>query len=159
MHRLIQFAAILALACTSALPAMADGPAAAVGAMQIVDPWARASAGNTANGAAFLEIRNTGSEADWLVDAASPAAMMTNIHETVMEEGVMKMRPVHGVEIPAGGTVILKPHGLHVMLMKLKTPLAEGKTVRLTLTFDKAGSVEIDVPIAAAGAMMAPHGN
>lgn len=147
----------LGIMAAAAMPASvrAADPVSA-GDLHIVAPWARASAPSAANGAAYLEIRNTGVESDWLVGAESPAAMMTHIHETSMEGGVMKMRPVEGVEIPAGASVVLKPHGLHIMLMKLHAPLAEGQSIALTLVFEKAGRVELSVPVAGPGAMEPP---
>lgn len=146
--------AVMALTALS-LPAGAADPVA-VGDLRIVAPWARASAGSAANGAAYLEIHNTGSDSDWLVAAESPVAMMTHIHETTVEDGVMKMRPVEGLEIPAGATVALKPHGLHIMFMKLHAPLAQGDAIALTLVFEKAGRVELTVPVAGPGAMEPP---
>lgn len=146
-------AVIMATAPTA--PARAGDPMAA-GDLRIAAPWARATAPTAANGAAYLEIRNTGTESDWLVGVESPAAAMAHVHETSMEGGMMKMRPVEGLEIPAGGTVVLKPHGLHIMLMKLQVPLAEGGAIPLTLVFEKAGRVELTVPVVAAGAMAPP---
>jgi copper(I)-binding protein len=129
----------------------------AVGSLQIKQPWARASAGRGDTGAAFMVIANTGSLEDRLVSAAVSVAKKTEIHQTKMEDGVMKMRPVEGgLVIPAGGEVTLKPMGLHVMMMSVTDKLVEGKTLMLTLTFEKAGSVEVSVPIAGPGAMMAP---
>jgi hypothetical protein len=85
-----------------------------------------------------------------------------------MDNGVMKMRPVKGgLEIKPGDTVTLKPSGFHVMLMDLKNPLEQGKTVGVTLQFEKAGTVKVEFPIAAIGAtapgaggdnMMKDHG-
>ena len=77
-----------------------------------------------------------------------------------MVDGVMKMRMMMGgLTIPAGGKVELKPMGLHVMMMGITEKLVEGETLVLTLTFEKAGSVELAVPIAGPGAMMAPNMN
>lgn len=157
MRSLFAMASLALLAFAVLPPPAIASDSVSVGELRIVDPWARASAGSAANGAIFLQIRNTGSEADWLTGVSSPAAMMSHIHETAMEGGVMKMRPIHALEIPAGGEVTLKPHGLHIMLMKLKAPLKQGEQVMLTLQFEKAGEVEIAVPIAGPGAMEAPH--
>ncbi|MBE9557659.1 MAG: copper chaperone PCu(A)C, partial [Proteobacteria bacterium] len=97
---------------------------------------------------------------DKLISAATANAKKTEIHETKMEDGIMKMRMVMGgLTIPAGGKVELKPMGLHVMLMGVTEKLIEGETLMLTLTFEKAGSVELSVPIAGPGAMMAPNMN
>jgi copper(I)-binding protein len=152
--------AAMALAATAAqFPAFAEDPVA-VGNLRIMHPWARASAGHGKAGAAFMTITNTGGEDDKLVAAATTNAKKTEIHETKMEDGVMKMRMLMGgLAIPAGSEVELKPMGLHVMLMGVTEKLVEGETLILTLTFEKAGSVEVAVPIAGPGAMMAPNMN
>jgi copper(I)-binding protein len=70
-----------------------------------------------------------------------------------MEGGVMKMRPAEGgLEIKPGETVTLAPSGFHVMFRDLKHPLEQGKTVKATLKFDKAGTVDVDYPVVAIGA-------
>jgi copper(I)-binding protein len=140
-------------------PAFAADPVA-VGALRIMHPWARASAGHGKAGAAFMTIANTGGEDDKLVSAATSVAKKTEVHETTMVDGVMKMRMLMGgLAIPAGSEVKLKPMGLHVMMMGVTEKLVEGETLMLTLTFEKAGSVELAVPIAGPGAMMAPNMN
>lgn len=131
-----------------------------VGNLQIIQPWARASAGHGNAGAAFMTIVNSGDEEDRLISASTAVAKKTEVHETTSENGVMKMRMVKGgLTVPAGGKVELKPMGLHVMMMGVTEKLVEGKTLALTLVFEKAGSVELAVPIAGPGAMMAPHTN
>ena len=105
-----------------------------------------------------MMIANKGGQDDKLVSASAVVAKKTEIHETTMDGGVMKMRMLMGgLTIPAGGKVELKPMGLHVMLMGLTEKLVEGETLALTLTFEKAGSLELAVPIAGPGAMEAPH--
>ena len=149
--------AVLALVATSfATPATAADPTS-VGELRIITPWARASAGHGDAGAAFMTITNTGSAEDKLVSASTTNAKKTEVHETTMENGVMKMRMLMGgLAIPAGGKVELKPMGLHIMMMGITEKLVEGGTLTLTLTFEKAGSVEVAIPIAGPGAMMAP---
>lgn len=148
----------LAALCLQTPAALAAETAA--GDLRIVDPWARASAGHGNTGAAFMKIVNDGKEDDRLVSASTPAAGKVEVHETTMDGGVMKMRMLMGgLPVPAGGEVTLKPMGLHVMMMDVKEQLAEGETLSLTLTFEKAGSVELTVPIAGPGAMMAPNMN
>ena len=158
MQRFLCFAlAVFAVAVTSVPMAAQAGDAVALGELRIMQPWARASAGHGDAGAAFMTIANTGGQDDKLVAASTSSAKMTEIHETKMEDGVMKMRMMMGgLPIPAGGEVELKPMGLHVMMMGVTEKLVEGETLTLTLTFEKAGSIEIAVPIAGPGAMMAP---
>jgi hypothetical protein len=72
---------------------------------------------------------------------------MTEVHETKMEGGVMKMSPVSKVEVPAGGKVEFKPGGYHIMLMELQRDLKEGETITITLTFEKSGNVTVQASV------------
>lgn len=119
--------------------------------LQVAQPWARASTGTT--GAAYLRIENRGSAPDRLVAASTPIAEKAEVHENKIENGVMKMRPVGAVVIGPGQSAVLKPGAEHVMLMGLKQPLKQGESFPLTLTFEKAGDVQVIVHVARAGAM------
>lgn len=118
-------------------------------------PFARASAGTAAAGAAYMTLKSAENIADRLTAASSPVAEKVELHTHLMEGDVMRMRPVDSVEIPAGGTVELKPGGLHIMLIGLKAPLKEGESFPLTLSFAKAGTISVTVPVKSA-AEMAP---
>jgi len=98
-------------------------------------------------GGAFLKIQNQGG-ADRLLAASSSAAGMVQLHSMAMDGNVMKMREVEAIELPAGKTVELKPGGLHIMLMGLKAPLKAGSSVPLTLKFEKAGAVTVNLTVA-----------
>lgn len=98
-------------------------------------------------GAIYLSIMNHGAADDALVSAATPAAEHVTIHETTMENDVMKMNEVERLVTPAASTIDLKPAATHLMLTGLKVPLKEGETISLTLTFEKSGEVKIDVPV------------
>lgn len=112
--------------------------------VMIVQPWARATPPGAPTGAAYLTIMNHGTEPDVLVGGSSPQAERVEFHQSTMDGGIMKMRPVaNGVAIPAGGTVELKPDGYHVMLVGLKAPLKSGTMLPVTLRFAKAGSIEV----------------
>jgi copper(I)-binding protein len=141
----------LAIALALASPAQADDYR--LGSLVVSDPWARASAGKAKTGAAYLRIDNRGRVVDRLIGAATPAAKKAHLHHTVMEAGIMRMRPVTGVDINPGQRTELKPGGLHMMLMDLKAPLEESDTVPLTLTFEKAGSIEVRVQVRKTGAV------
>jgi len=138
-------------------PASVVPPAAAheykLGSLLLDHPWARASIGAAKAGAAYLTITNHGAEADRLVAAATPVARDASLHTHLMEEGVMKMRPVEALEIAPGEPAVLQPGGLHIMLMGLTTPLVEGDSFPLTLTFEKAGSIEVEVKVEGATEM------
>jgi copper(I)-binding protein len=121
-----------------------------LGDISIGHPWARASIGQAKAGAAYLTLSNAGSETDRLVAVESTAAKKTEIHTHSMENGVMKMRPVEAAEVPPGAPVVFQPGGLHVMLMGLKAPLAEGESFPLILVFEKAGRIEVSVKVESA---------
>ena len=128
----------------------------------VTGAWARASPGNAATGAAYLTVTNRGAAVDRLVAAASPVAARAELHTMVMEGGMMRMHEVPSIELAPGQTVTLAPGGLHVMLMGLAQPLEEGSMLALTLTFERAGAMTLEVPVLEAGsrgpAGAMPHG-
>lgn len=123
----------------------------------ITDAWARSSPATAAAGAAYMTITNNGDAADALVGASSEAATTVEVHETVAVEepaasdgmggGMMGMQPIARLEIPAGGTVELKPGGYHIMLIGLTQELKVGDTIEITLTFEKAGEFPMTVEV------------
>lgn len=149
---------LIALAFVAALsPALAQdhaAPAAAtVGSIEISGPFTRATLPNAPVAGGFLTLTNTGSEDDRLVSASSTIARETQVHEMAMAGDVMKMRQLtDGLVIPAGATIVLEPGGYHIMFMGLSQTLVEGETVAVTLTFEKAGEVTIDLPVGASAA-------
>ena len=145
------FAAGLLLGAGLITSAFAQSSDYKLGTIDIHAPWARASV--TKTGAAYLELANHGSAPDKLIAASTPIAAKAELHENKMENGVMEMRPVDGIDIAPGGTATLKPGGYHLMLMGLKEPLKAGGHFPLTLTFAKAGKIDIQVPVEAVGAM------
>ena len=119
-----------------------------LGNIAIGRPWARPTAQGVKIGAAYLSLENKGSEADKLVSAASPVAANVQIHQTTNEGGVMKMHEARGgVELAPGATIAFKPGGYHIMLLDLKQKLEEGQRIPLTLTFTKAGSINVEVDV------------
>lgn len=147
--------ALLAATLGAAMPALADGTAGTkVGSVVVAQPWSRATAPGAANGAAYLTLSNDGSTADRLVAASAPVAAKVELHTHLMDNGVMRMRPVEGgIDVDPGAPVVLQPGGLHVMLMGLKAPLQQGQTFPLTLRFEKGGEGMVEVMVQAAGAM------
>ncbi len=93
-----------------------------------------------------MKIENKGT-ADQLVSASSPVAGEMQLHTMAMDGNVMRMREVKTIDVPANGSVELKPGGLHLMFMDIKTPLKAGEAVPVKLKFQKAGEVEIKVPV------------
>lgn len=144
-------ATLVALALTI-VPALAADPIK-VGALEITGPFTRATLPGAQVGAGFMTITNTGSDADRLVSGASAASKTVQIHEMAVVDGVMKMQELKdGLEIPAGGSVELKPGGFHVMFIDITAPFVEGSTVTVTLNFAKAGSVDVPLTVEAADA-------
>lgn len=145
--------AAFAVALLVATPALAHNGVIHLGPINISVPFTRATLPNAPVGGGFLTIENTGTEADRLISATSSVAGETQIHEMKMEGDVMKMRQLtDGLEIPAGETVELSPGGFHIMFLDLKQPFVEGETVTVTLTFEKAGTVEVPLPVMAPAA-------
>jgi copper(I)-binding protein len=100
----------------------------------VATPWVRGTvAGQKATGA-FMELTSRSDVT--LVSATSPAAGIVEVHEMTMADGVMRMRAVPRLALPAGVTVQLKPGSYHVMLMDLQRPLKKGDTVALTLRLE-----------------------
>jgi len=124
-----------------------------VGALEIGHPWSRATPAGARVAAGYLRVKNTGTEPDRLVAATGEIAGKTEIHEmSVNAEGVMTMRPVAGgIEIPAGSEVELKPGSFHIMFMDLNRSATEGEVFKGTLTFEKAGTVDVEFAVEAAG--------
>jgi copper(I)-binding protein len=121
-----------------------------VGSIKVDHAYIRATVPGQQVAGGFMKIENKGI-ADQLLSASSPAAGEVQLHEMAMEGSVMKMRQVKDIPVPAGGSVELKPGGLHLMLMNIKAPLAAGESVPVKLKFAKAGEVEVKMPVNAMG--------
>jgi copper(I)-binding protein len=129
-----------------------------LGALQIGHPWTRATPPTAPTGGGYLSIRNTGTEPDHLLSASSPAAGVVEIHQMKMEGNVMRMRELDGpLEIKPGETVTLAPGGMHLMMMGLKAPLKQGEKVPLTLVFEKAGKIDVELVVVPIGATPSAH--
>lgn len=149
------------IALSTAFAALAFATAAlahdyTVGDLKIEHPWARSSAGAAANGAAYMTISTSGAAADQLVKADSPVAGKVELHTHILDGDVMRMRQVNGITVNVGEPAVLRPGGLHVMLIGLKEPLKEGTQFPLTLTFEKAGTVTVQVDVQSAPSAAEP---
>jgi len=134
--------------------------AGAADSIQIADPSVRAVPPGQDQTGAYLTLHNTGKQGHALVKAASPAARATELHTVVDEGGMSKMRPVAKMDIAPGGTTRLQPGGLHIMLIGLTQPLAEGAHVPITLIFEDGSRKAVHAPvraIAVPGATMPGH--
>lgn len=118
----------------------------------IVKPWARASLGTSRPVAAYLTIRNEGVETDTLVMVRTPLSGKAEVHSMTNDNGVIRMRPAGLVDIPASGVVLLAPGGLHIMMMKLHSPLVKGESIEITLEFKRDGEFTVTAPIYGLGA-------
>ncbi len=150
--------ALIAGACSSG----SSSGAATAGSIAISGAWARTSPMVAGAGAAYMVIKNTGSEADTLLGGSSPAAASVEVHETYLVEAspeasmgmgsgdsgtMMGMRRIDQLEIPAGGSVELKPGGYHIMMIDLAAPLNAGDKIEITLTFANAGDVTVTAEV------------
>ncbi|ALG89222.1 MULTISPECIES: copper chaperone PCu(A)C [Actibacterium] len=134
------FAALAAI--SFALPALADG-------IMIEDPYARASTMLSQSGAAFMVLKNRADSDDRLVGATSDVAERVELHTHISDaQGVMQMVEVEeGFPIPAGGSHALARGGDHVMFLGLTRPLQQGDVIQVTLSFEKAGDITVDIPV------------
>ncbi len=142
--------AIFAVAASGMLPVQAHEHSQ--GSLTVVHPWSRATAPSQKAGGVFLRIKNAGNQPDRLIAVESELADVASLHVMIRDGDVMKMRPVEGgVEVPANGEVILAPGGKHVMLIGLHEQLIKESTISLTLIFERAGRLEIEAVVEAAG--------
>ena len=155
MIRFARAAAVAALLLVT--PAFAHNGVTHLGPINISAPFTRATLPNAPVGGGFLTIENTGDTDDRLVSVTAKVSGDVQLHEMAMEGDVMKMRELpDGITIPAGETITLAPGGLHIMFMGLTQPFTEGQTVAVTLTFEQAGSVDMELPVLGAAADTAP---
>ena len=135
-------------------------PTFKIGDLVIEAPWVRATPGGAKVAGGYFKITNTGKEADRLIGGSLPIATEVEVHEMAMTNNVMKMRRLaDGLEIKPGQSVELKPGGYHVMFMGLSAGLKAGQTVKGTLVFQKAGTVEVEFRVAPIGAQSGGGGH
>jgi copper(I)-binding protein len=147
---------LIAAAALVASPALAQDYK--LGSLEISQPWTRATAPTAKAGGGFVTITNKGTTPDRLIEARSTTSAKAEIHEMKMDGNVMRMRELDkGLEIPPGATVELKPGGYHIMFMELKAPFAKDTKVPVTLVFEKAGNIDIELPVQAIGAQPGKH--
>ena len=115
--------------------------------------WARATPGLVKNGGAYFTARNNGRHGDRIVGVSSNMSAKTEMHTHINDKGVMRMRKVDGVNVPAGGEVVFKPGGYHIMLLGLHKPLSKGDQFSATLIFEKAGKHTVAFTVMGVGDM------
>ena len=146
---------VAALAVTLALPAFAQQ------GLTIAEAYALSSGASAKSGAAFMLISNSGSEDDRLIAARSDVAERVELHTHLIDaNGVARMVEVEdGFAIPAGGTHALQRGGDHIMFLGLTAPFEQGQTIAVTLVFERAGEIAVEIPVDLAGqTMMQGHG-
>jgi periplasmic copper chaperone A len=126
--------------------------------VSVENPWARPTPPSAKLGAGYLTVVSSGA-ADRLVGAASPAAARVEMHVTLRDGEVMRMREVKAFDLPAKGRLELKPAGAHLMFVDLKRPFKQGDKVPVTLKFEKAGEVKIDLLVGRQPAPAESHGH
>ncbi|HTO60758.1 MAG TPA: copper chaperone PCu(A)C [Bradyrhizobium sp.] len=122
------------------------------GDIVISNPWSRATPQGAKVGAGYLVIENRGTRPDRLLGGSMEDAARFEIHDVVVENGVMKMRELKDIELPPGGAIEAKPGGRHIMFVGLVHPLAAGEKARGALQFEHAGRVEVEFQVVAMGA-------
>lgn len=139
-------------AAAVAVAVLLAAPAWAGGSVRVGDAWARATPPGVSVGAAYLVVDNGGDKPETLLGASTPVASEATLHATVVQGTTVKMVPLGTPVIEPGGSLRLAPSGAHVMLMGLHRPLKPGDHFPLTLRFEKAGPITVDVTVRAAGA-------
>ena len=136
---------------TVALLGLAGAVHAQTPSVEVSQAWARATTSTAKVGGVFLTLKATGA-ADRVVSVSSPLADKIELHETINDAGVMKMREVAQLVLAPGQEMVLKPGSFHIMLIGLKQPLNRGESFPLTMVFEKAPPVTVTVTVQAAGA-------
>jgi copper(I)-binding protein len=146
--------ALLTLALMIGAMTLAAAHEFKIGDLTIGHPWSRATPGGAKVAGGYLTITNNGSAPDRLVSATVGAVSdRVEIHEMAMNNGIMTMRQLQaGVTVAPGKTVAFAPGGYHLMLMGLKGPLKEGDRLKATLTFEKAGTIDVTINVEGIGA-------
>ena len=121
--------------------------AAAADMVTVDEPYVRLAPPNAPATGAFMVIKNAGDKDVKVVKADNPASKVTELHTHLNENGVMKMRPVAAIDVKSKGEAVLKPGGLHVMMINLNAPMKEGDVVPITLTFDDGSSKKVDAKV------------
>jgi copper(I)-binding protein len=155
MSRFTRRSALTICALLLAVPAFAHEIVA--GSLVIHHPWSRATPTGAKTAAVYMMLHNKGDKPDRLIGAETGIAESAEFHETIMNNDVMSMKPVDGIDIPAGGAADLAPHGLHIMLFGVKQSLSEYDTFNMTLIFEHAGRVKIEVEVEGLGASEPLH--
>jgi copper(I)-binding protein len=146
----------LALAALPAsLPALAHG--FQKGEMNVRHPWTRATLPGASVAAGYLEIRNSGREPDRLLGASTPLAERVELHVVAREGNIVRMQEVERLEVPARERLVLRPRASHLMLVNIRRAFVAGERIPLTLRFERAGEVEVQLEVQPPGSTKPHH--
>lgn len=148
MKQLIPLLFVSSALIASVLPTVVTANEYGHSNIYIEHPWSRPTPPGTPMGVGYLVIRNHSERDITLVSASTPRAGHVSMHETLMKDGVMRMRQLKkGLTISAGEAVEFKPNSYHLMLEKLTEPLKEGESIPLTLEFEDAGAIDVELSV------------
>ena len=139
--------ALISLGLALLLGASAAAAESAAETVSVIDPYVRVVFPGQSNSASFMALENPSDQAHALHGAESPLAEAVELHTHTMQDGMMRMRPVEQVALPAGATVRFEPGGLHLMWIGLARSLEAGQEVPLTLLFEDGSRRELRVPV------------
>ena len=126
------------------------------GSLEISNPWSRVTPKGAEVGVGYMVIKNNGTTPDRLIGGSVEVADRFELHATIMENGIAKMRELSDIEIKSGQTIEFKPGGSHVMFVDLTRPLSKGEHITGTLVFERAGKVQIEYSVEGIGAQRGP---
>ena len=159
--KFLQSRILMPMAAMAALSTAALAQAGQSGGLAVQHAWSRETAAGQSVGGGFMTITNSAATADRLLSGTSPVAAEVQLHTMSMDGGIMRMRRVEGgIAVPAKGTLELKPGSYHIMFMGLKRPLRKGERFPVTLRFQRAGNVTVQVsvlPVTSSGPMDSGH--
>jgi periplasmic copper chaperone A len=148
-----QWAALVLALIAFPLPAHNHGQ----GDIEVRHPWSRATPPGTKVAVAYMEIRNLGKQPDRLLLVSTPVAKRVELHITEREGEVMKMRMVTSIAVPERSRTTLRPGGAHLMLIDISRPLEKGERFPMTLRFQRAGEVKIELEVQELGSRHPRH--
>jgi len=160
---LARFIASLALFCATVASSHDHSHDHKTGTLHIQQPWSRPTVAAVPVGVVYVDLKNNGTKMERLLSASTQVAERVELHTSVMEGEMMRMRPINVVEIAPMSSAELKPGGMHMMLMGLRQPLVQGQTFALNLVFERAGAVTVNVlvrdPVESAGQGVGHNGH
>jgi copper(I)-binding protein len=146
-QRIMPLVGKLIVVAALAFGGTASAQNAGVGSLEVRDAWVRESVGPAKTAAGYLELHNGGTEPVSITGASSGAAMRLELHTTIRDGDVMRMRPLTTIDVAPGETVALEPGGKHIMFMGVKETLRVGNRVDLTLTLSDGRTVAVTAPV------------